>query len=83
MARVLEAGKMLHTNSALTALDLGGNRVEAEAALALADALRVNKKLTTLDLGGNPIWHPTPGNPIHCGSQCTGVSWQKKQCASL
>ena len=47
--------RALHTNECLTVIDLGGNSIGPEGAIAVADALRDNTSLRTLYLGGNYI----------------------------
>jgi len=54
-AKSLAAVLVLEKNSALARLDLGGNRIGAKGAKALAAALDKNSVITTLDLGYNGI----------------------------
>ncbi len=51
----LQIADALKENRSLTALDVGGNNIGPQGAIAIAGALKGNDVLKTLELGYNPI----------------------------
>ena len=51
----MRLANLFYHNTTLTAVDLSANRLGAEAALVIGEALKANTTLVSLDLNENPL----------------------------